>query len=261
MSDRERLRGYVLGLLSEAEAEEVETRLMVDEDLHERVELEQDAVVEAHVRGALVPAEEAAFSARLAADAALRQTVARSRLLYERLRAPSRAGVAPARWLALAALLLLGLASWWWLSRPPAQPGTAGRPSSAPTLTPSGAPRPQPTASETSPARVATLTLSPGQAMAGAAVERVALDPASKRLVLELVLEGPVARRYGAELWSASERPLWRAGEVAADVGEGTVTVELPAERLAAGHYRLELFPLTAQGRGPARPYHFEVRR
>jgi hypothetical protein len=262
VSEQERLRHYLLGTLQEAETEEIETRLLMDEGLHERLELEQDALVEGHLRGTLAPSERAAFAARVEASPALREALAQARLLHERLAPPSPRPAAFSPWLALAAALLLGAAAWWWLAGAPSDPGSAAVPSTAPTVAPSAPPRGVPPTAAPAPpsSAVASLTLSRGQVMAGGEAESVVLGTAA-RLVVELVLEAPVTRRYAAELWSESGRSLWRAESLSANGQEGTVTADLPAGLFTPGRYRLELAPLTPEGRGGATPYYFEVRR
>ena len=262
MSEQERLRGYLLGTLPAADGEALEQQLLVDEELNERLDLAQDALVEAHLRGTLPAADRSAFDARAAANPELAAALRHARLLYERLGPRAAGSSLRPFWLAAAALALLGGASWWWLARVPAVPRSAAVPSAAPTVIPSAAPTAGPgTVSPAPPVDMAALTLSPGQVMAGSATERVVLGPSVRRLRIELVVDGPVAPAYAGELWNESERSVWRA-EGLRSSAEGVVAVTLPADLLRPGRYRLDLsLLLRTGGRGAPTPYFFEIGR
>jgi hypothetical protein len=255
VSDHDRLRGYLLGELSESEAEELEQRLLVDEDLAQRLDLEQDALVEAHLRSALSPAESARLEKRARSNPELQRHLHHAGLLYRRLAPVALHPPARRRWAAAAAVLLAAGAAWWLQVRSPAAPrGAAGPPVAPRSVAPSTP------ASPPHPVRTASLTLSPGQTMAEAGADVVAPAPGVTRLHLELLLEPPLARAYAVELWDESDREVWRKGRSAPAVRAGALIVEVPVERLPPGRYRLELAPEGASSSDRA-TYYFEVRR
>jgi hypothetical protein len=259
VTDQERLRSYVLGTLSEGEAEELERRLLVDEELHERLEMEQDALVEAHVRGTLSPADGAQLEARMRASPALAEHVRQERLLHQRLApAAARARVRSYWPAAAAALLLVAAATWWWQARPAEAPDTAaGSPSPAPAPpSPAGPVSPAPPAA----VEVVSLTLSPGQTMSGGSPDGVALAPGIQRVQLELVLDPPVAAAYAVVIRSERERLIWRDERAQPNSVDATLTLAIPARVLAPGRYRLELAPAGTIA-SDRTLYYFEVAR
>ncbi len=271
MTDTDRLRQYVLGALSEADREELETRLLEDHVLHEQLELAEDALVEGYLRGMLPASERAAFEARLASNLVLAEEVRCAGILRDGLAgrtAPGEgAGATRSRpavyGMAVAALLLLALGLWLWPGRPAPSPLTAGggaSPRPSPLATASPGPESGPPGSEP-PAAVAALTLSAGQAMAGGAIASVAVDPGIGRLRLTLVLEEPIATTYAAEVWNDANQRLWRKDGLRPDRRQASLSVMVPAARLPAGRYRLELAPEGSADPIDRIPYHFTVRR
>jgi hypothetical protein len=257
VSDQERLRSYALGTLSGPECEELEARLLVDEELHERLELLEDALVEDYLAGALAEGDRAPFEARLARTPQLREHLGHARLLRERLTRTSPAAAHRYWPAALAALLLLAAGALLWRVRPPASTTTLPRSARATPAASPAALRPAPGHTPAQPAPMASLTLSPGQTMSEGEDARITLAPATEVLRLDLVLEDPLAPDYTAELTSESGSRVWRRAGVRADAG--VMTLSVPAAGLAAGRYRLELSP---PGGSPAARslYYFEVR-
>lgn len=129
------VRSYLLGELSEQEREQVEQRLMTDDDLYQRLLLAEDDLIDAYVSGTLSEQDRAKFSRRFLHVPELRQDVRsvmalRNYALQTAPQATARDSPAPRRfslldWLgkffmrpavgvAFAAALLaaVGLAAW-----------------------------------------------------------------------------------------------------------------------------------------------------
>ncbi len=62
-NDHARIREYLLGKLSETEQEQIEERLMVEDDLFEEFEISKGELVEEYREGQLTPAERQSFQA------------------------------------------------------------------------------------------------------------------------------------------------------------------------------------------------------
>jgi hypothetical protein len=253
------IRAYLLGLLPDGSAEDVEEAYFVDPEVFARVRAVEDDLLDDYAAGRLGHPEKSAFEHRYLATDALRQRVIGARAL--RLAAPARAlEVVPRRrWLAPAAiaagLLVAMLTSWLWQSQAPAVLPEGPPPSMArevrPTPSPSQGASPTPPASPAiSPSAVAppttrlVLALSPTllRGPGGPAVVRV--PPQSDAIVLELLGDRAVVPRgaalrvsvetvEGAQVWSGPARRV--------DGGSSVATAEVPADRLAPADYLVTL--------------------
>jgi hypothetical protein len=256
VSDLDRLRRYALGLVPEEGAEDLEQRLLVDEDLHQQLELIEDALVEDYVAGAMAGTDRATFETRLARDPRLAEHARHAALLRERLATRSPRPAWARYWLAAVLVLAVSALLWRLATIAPAPRRDAHAPP-PPSATPTPA---DPRASERPATAVVSLTLSPGQTMSDDADSVLTLPSAAATLRLELMIEGIPVPAYTAELLREDGGRAWRQEDVRADAAQRVATVELPAAGLAAGRYRLELSPRGGRPASPL-PYYFEVRR
>jgi hypothetical protein len=226
-------RAYLLGRLSEAEAEHLEARLLQDDEVFQAVREAEDDLFDAFARGQLTADDRARFVERFGDRT---DGLAFSRALATRVR-PERSsdgGSASRRpWIPLAAaaaVVLTAGAALMWRS----QPGPAGAPAakapgvSAPTA-PAG-PSPIVVALSLSTSRAAGEPASVSLPASAASLQvRVRLNPADKY------------DRYMMELRSQADRVVWRGDDLraAAEAGDLIVTATIPATSLEAGRYEL----------------------
>lgn len=278
------LRRYLLGLLTEADAEGLEEAYFARADVLERVRGAEDDLLDDYASGRLERGEKGAFESRYLASAPLRERVVAARAL--RLATADKRGpvarvVAPVRWrvpLAIAAGLFLAVLAFW--IRPPRPPrvtsaslpeDSAGPsetllPRSAAPVGPAGAP------TSTTPVR------RPATSRLGFALSPVLLRgqgrPAQLRIpagidAVVLELEGdpaivpPSASALEAVLTTVEGEPVWR-GEArrVRDTGRPSLlaSVRVSARSLAAGDY---LVTLSTRGTadGTLYSYFFRVGR
>jgi hypothetical protein len=254
------IRAYLLGLLPDGTAEDVEEAYFVDPEVFARVRAVEDDLLDDYAAGRLGHPEKGAFEHRYLATDALRQRVIGARAL--RLAAPPARAlkvVPRRRWLAPAAiaagLLVAMLTSWLWQSQAPAVLPEAPPPSMAREARPTPSPSPSaslapPASPAISPSAVAppttrlVLALSPTllRGPGGPAVVRI--PPQSDAVVLELLgdravvpsgaaLRVSVETVEGAQVWSGPARRVDGASSVA--------SAEVPADRLAPADYLVTL--------------------
>lgn len=265
------IRGYLLGLTSEADAEALEEEYFARPEVLERMRAVEDDVLDDYAAGRLGPADTVSFEARYLASEPLRQRVYAARAL--RLAAPAAAGPARltprrvARWtgpLAIAAGVAIAIAaSWLWRSREAQSVASAPPPSfvsmETPTPGPTASASPSAGASPSAPATSRlVLALSPTLLRGEGGPAQVRIPPAIGAVVLELQgdpsalpsgsrLEASIETVEGVRVWSGAARRISTAGRVA--------SVAVPAEPLAPGDY---LATLSADGQTLYR-YFFRV--
>lgn len=240
------LMRYLSGDLSDDDASELEQAVLIDGDLCERLEMVENDLVDAYVRGELSGAETKSFESRFLASAEGRERVAMARGLLaavDRRPAPvaspetlwqrfSRLLASPTRtpqpaWAAVV-VLAVGLT---WLGRDllpsdPVGPGPI---------------RPDPIASDPveAPGATETVTLVLSRARDAGEPPRVALAPEAGVVELQVDLEGEEARRFRARLESVSGDQIQRWRALAPRVVEwGRVLgFEVSADQLPPGRY------------------------
>ena len=132
-TDDELLRSYLLGALQEPEAEDLEARLLADDDLFDLMEALEAELLAAASRGELAPAERERVLRRLASSPEGRERLALARSLNTLADEtvpnvvpfrPRTAGPKPAfQWAALAAAGLLAATGLFWFTQQNPQSG------------------------------------------------------------------------------------------------------------------------------------------
>lgn len=235
------LRRYLLGQLSQPEAEAIEAAYFADQGLVARLDDVDDDLARAYLAEALSPADRAAFEARLGEPA----HAARLELVRRLTAPPSRTGSMPTmsswRWttgLATAAVLILSVGGWWLATR---QGPTDDAPSQAATPPSPAPPSPAPVA--TPPALVTVALALPITATrSGGAAPTVEVPADADRVVLQLSAPLPPLADLSAEVRAVDAAQEWRgavtpAGPQAPEATTGEVIV--PAASLAGGDYVL----------------------
>jgi hypothetical protein len=249
--DDARVRKYLLGRLSEEEAEALEGEYFARGEALEQVWGVENDLVDAYVAGELEPEEKAAFEGHYLASPLHRDRVDSARALRAMLSdapgaMPVAARRAPARtgWLALAAGLLIGPAAWWlWTSRP--QPGATAQ-GTAPTATVAPGPRPAdvPSGPVVGKPIVAAFALSPVLVRGNQATPVLRVPPGTDEVAITLEGERPqgVSRDASLRFTVATvEGERVTGGRTGPGPGFGVAT--LAADRLAAGDYILSVLP------------------
>ena len=278
------LRGYLLGLLPEAESEALEEAYFARPDVLERVRGVEDDLLDDYASGRLEPGVKEAFESRYLASAPLRERVLAARAL--RLATADKRGPAarvvarPVRWrvpVAIAAGLLLAVLAFWIRPpRPPQMTSVSLPPDSAgPSVTPlpqsaapigsSGAPTPTAAARAPATSRL-VLALSPVLLRGQERPAELRIPAATDAVVLELegdpallppsnsALQGIVKTVDGEPIWRGEARRVIdaRRPSLLASVG-------VPAERLGPGDYLLTL-SVRGTADGTLHNYFFRVR-
>ena len=272
------LRGYLLGLLPEAEAEALEEAYFARPEVLERVRGVEDDLLDDYAAGRLAPGEKAAFETRYLASAPLRQRVVAARALHgaatARRRTSARVPAGPVKWtipVGIAAGLLLVVLAVWTRPRPP-QVATASPSAIAPSEMPprpSGPPAATSVPTPTTPARTRAtsrlvLALSP-VLLRGQGRPNSLRIPAETDAV-ELGLEGdpallpPTPSALHVVIKTVEGEEVWR-GEArrVRNVGRPSLlaATRVPAAQLAAGDY---LLTLSARGTADGTLYNYFVR-
>ena len=277
----ERLEDYLLGLVSEAEAERLDELSIADEEFAWRLRAAEDDLVDAYVRGDLPAPTRTRFEeyylasprhqervefARNLARATDRATdgsvaVAAAAAITPGMPSPVRHGPSPWRLLAAAAALVLAVTAIVWRTSPPhpevsppaaavaagtAREGEVPRPAFTP---PADAPRlssmPPPSGQASTSPVVTTepVLLAPDTRAAGSIVS-VTVPGHADRVAFDLRLETNDFPRYQATLKDpGTDRAVWQSGWIAPAVKRDTpiVPVAVPARALKTQHYTFEL--------------------
>jgi hypothetical protein len=265
------LRSYLLGTLTEEDADRLEERLLGEGELFELSEAIEADLLAACDRGELAPEERERVLRRLASSPQGRERLALARSLNATAAAPAPAPVVvfPRRassrqvfqWAALAAAGLLVTAglSWYAMENPhggeassfvaqehpaPANPVTteASAPPQPPQI-PQQKPLPAPLAKTPKPAKVvcqlALMTLRGAES-----TKRLTVPPGTEAVELQIGLEeglDNLALFHIVVRSPQGETLLDKRGVKPKTLGGvRTLVVELPADRLAAGRYEIE---------------------
>jgi hypothetical protein len=279
------LRGYLLGLLPEAEAEALEEAYFARPDVLERVRGVENDLLDDYASGRLEPGEKGAFESRYLGSAPLRERVVAARAL--RLATADKRGPAarlvarPVRWrfpLAIAAGLLLAvLALWIRPPRPPqvtsaslppdsAGPSETQQPQSAASVGPSRAPTPTTPVRQPATSRL-VLALSPVLLRGQERPAQLRIPDGTDMVVLELegdpALVPPSVSALEAVVKTVEGEPVWR-GEArrVTDARRPSLLASagVPAERLGPGDYLLTL-SVRGTADGTLYSYFFRVGR
>ncbi|PYQ63956.1 MAG: hypothetical protein DMF53_08810 [Acidobacteria bacterium] len=266
-TDDEMLRGYLLGELTEEEADAVEGRLLMEDELFELSEAIESDLLAEYAQGSLAPAERELVRQRLAASPQGRERLMLARSLNV-LAAREKAAVLPfvprtapsrqpaLRWAALAAGLLAAAGLAWFTreqshivhqeNRPAPVIAETPRAHEVPApprapVAPSVAPAPQPVK--------AVFQLALTSLRGSESVEKLRVPTRAGTVELQISVEGMedlqsfhlTVRNGRAETVKA-----WTALKPKDLNGVRALVVDLPAELLPAGKYEIQ-----AQGIAP----------
>jgi len=216
--EERQLRAYLLGQLPPGEAEQLEARLLEDQELFETLEGIEDDLFDEFARGRLAEGDRARFLERYSAQAE------RVRFAHALAKRAVRANVVPftrRQWLPLAAAAALAVAVGGILLRPERAPEP-----------------PRPSAAPPTPSVVLRL----GTSRSAAGVSEIALAPDAPSLQLRVRLD-PADRfdRYSMELRSSAGEIVWRVDDLRASQEAGELDLQggVPGRALAAGTYEL----------------------
>ncbi len=272
----ERLRLYLLGALDEHERLNLDERLLIDDELAERVALTESTLTDDYATGKLNQSERELFESkflvtderkqnlRLSAslsDYAQTQTATVSHSPEELPWSQKLAGIfafnSPRAWAvagSFAVLLLLVGLTWFVFKRtqesPPLiaknEPTTVNSSEVPQTGSPKGQPSPAPVASpspETPPATVASFVLMPGALRSGGDMMRIAVPGGERDMVrLSLVVETPSDGPYQAELATAEgQKVLVRSNLKITRNGHAKIVLTVPARLLHTRDYQVKL--------------------
>jgi hypothetical protein len=292
----ERLVDYLLGRLSDLEAEPYDERSIADEDFVWRLRAVENDLVDAYVRGTLAGETRERFETFYMASPRRRERVMLARglagsvdlaepsgapVLVMPAARPAVARALPARWMTAAAAIavvavgaMLGLQPWLRTRAAIAPAQTTARDHRSPTLNASSvpaadAPAPPAPASAAPPATSPLTTTAPfdlsPETRAVALVATLTVAAGVDLAAFNLLLESNDFRRYQATLKEpATDRVVWRSGWLAATTKDKSafVTIAIPTARLAnPQHYSLELSGEPASGGGAdlVASYVFEI--
>ncbi len=254
------LRRYALGVLSGAQLEEAEARLLTDDDFAEGLEAIEAELADEYVGGELDASEHAQFAERLRRSASLRERVAAAQTLAEvatrrRFTGPAAAASAAPRarhhtrssWLLAAAAGAAIIIGGLWMTRvvsprsevpggsTPAMPPTA----SGTTPLPVPAPPPSTTAGQ-SPAAVATIALFGAVVRDESAVPAFAVGGGSGMVRIEIHLDAAddhPSFDLSIETGSGQRVAAQQALPATRNASGLVVSMLMPAERLPPGRY------------------------
>ena len=263
-----RIVRYVLGQLIGPELEQLEDRLIADAAFFEHVQAVEADVCDDYAAGRLAAADRLAFEERLRGNDRLQRRVAFARALHARA-VPAVAG-RPWHWWAVAAALTLLTASAVWFARtgserPPAvvvvqPPDVMPVPTATPTPPPGDRPAPAPAR----PAVLATLTLFGPVVRDPAQIPAIAVPPGDGVIRIEVaVQDGDVFPSYRAQLAGQGGAAIWTGAPLSAVTVAGArmIVGEVPAPRLLAGQYQLDVYGVRSGVSTRLASYSFRVTR
>ncbi len=258
-TEYEDLRRYLLGRLTEEEAQPLLARLLADPELFELAEATEAEILDEHFRGELTAADCRGLLDRLAASPAGRRRIALAQGLAAVTARPAswpepapvlpfrpRLLARPAVRVALAAALVGAAVAVWQV-----QPGAPTRPTKTTGRQAAVHGRPLPpshtTSAEVPPVLfdLSLITLRGG----GESVPVLAIPPETNLVELRLQLSpGETFPAYDLSLKREGEG-VWERQHLAAPGKSGSsLTVRLPASALGAGTYELEVRGVASDG-------------
>ena len=234
-------RRYLLGQAPEDEQESLERRYFADPSALERVEAEEERLIEAYLAGALGLSEREQFEREFLGSAARRRRVDTVRRLTQA--AEASASVSRMRWsgayLPLAASLLIAvMAGWWFLAARAPEQGPGQK--TAPAAEESAATATRPPASGAGSLRIVALTLSPVSTRSAGETPTVTVPRGIDAVRLDLQGDGSGAplTRPRVIVQTVSGRKVWEGGaRRAPDTPALAASAMIPASRLPADDY------------------------
>lgn len=265
-TDDELLRSYLLGELDRDEADDLERRLLAEDDLFELSEAVEADLLAEYARGGLAPAERERVQRRLASSPQGRERLALARSLSRLADGGPKAAVLPfvqhaapsrrpaLRWAALAAGIVAAAGlTWLTMEQPQAHREIQERPAPViaavprahevpkPPVPPVLAPAPEPVK--------AVFQLALTSLRGAESAERLRVPAGTGTVELQISVEGmedlgsfhlTVRNRKAVTVWEGTGlKPKTLKGVRA-------LVIDLPAERLPAGRYEIQ-----AQGLAP----------
>ena len=269
--DTRHLERYLLGLLSDEDAERIDESSIVDDEVAERLRVVENDLVDAYVRGALAGEVRDRFESLYLSFDHRRQKVEFARTFRSALRPPSNYSIARRpltavwRFEAVAALLLLACGALLYQDvrlrsgLNEAQQASARWSDRAHDLeqrlrdqrAPDARAVKAPESIRTSPALPTIALVLLPQTRAIGPIATLAVPQGIDRVPLELRLESIDFPRYRVALRDpGTNRIIWRSDRIAArSAGNvSTVVVSVPASVLKPQHYAIELDGLNAAG-------------
>ena len=254
--DDERVRRYLLGLLSEAEAEALEESYFADADIQARVRGVEDDLLDDYAAGRLSEADRRIVERVYTATPARRARLVAARALARRMGSPagSRPGWASLAAIAAGLALVVIVLQAWPPSpspvdsvsvSPTASPSSAGSPA-VPSLAPSAAVSvPSPPAA---PIRTLALALAPGRLRGETATRELRIAKGIDEVAFELEGDAstlpPAPASLRALIETVEGEEIWRGDAHRARPGDRPSLLALarvPAPRLRPGDYFLTL--------------------
>ena len=220
------LRAYLLGKLTESEAERIEARLIEDAGLFAEMETAEDDLFDAFARGSLDADERARFLERFGADHQRRRF---AQALVRRTSSRRPAPLVPRRWIGLAAAATLVIVVGGVLMRQRSVEAPGTHPAAAPATVAPAAP-------------IATrVSLAIGGSRSVGAATKVAVAPDATVVDFEIRLN-PADKfpAYYTEIRSQANNIVWAdAARTVTNGGDLIVHAVVPVDRLPAGTYEI----------------------
>ena len=219
------LREYLLGSSSPEAAEQIEARLLEDDELFAALQSAEDDLFDACARGRLAPSDRARFLERYAHR---QDRLEFAGMLAQRTAVPQRVSPYARRpWNPLAAAAVLILAAGALVTRLEAPAPVVVR-----LQPPAAAAAPQPF----------VVALALGTSRAAGASTVVSIPSSAKSVQLNVRLDpGDRFDDYSMELRGANDRAVWSGAHVKGATVDGNliVSAQIPATALPAGSYEL----------------------
>lgn len=248
------LRSYLLGELEQEPQQQLEQRLLADDEYFEALLIAEDELIDQYLGGALTPLEQQRFASIFLSTPERhgKLNFARALRKYIELNEPARmpdskvVEKAPAFWkrffhthprarhpalsFSLAAALLLLVAGITWMAVKNLRSGTQG--------------------GEENPGAVLAVTLTPGATRGDGAIEKVSIPARVETLRLHLRLPDAEYVSYNATVKAVGGQEILSVDNLKAETTtEGTVVrVQLPTAKLKTEDYQLNLSGQRANG-------------
>lgn len=253
--DEEKIKGYLLGHIAEEDESEVEARLLTDRAFYEELSVVEDELIDQYLRGALSPSDRQSFESHFVKSSERQQKVrfakalkkyvsvtadqsetnpaevaipSDSREIVTVVSAPRRSSIFPfsrplVSYALAAAILIFVGAGLFMVLRDRAGSG-----------------------------RVLAIDLTPGAVTRdGGEVKQVSLTRDVESVRLQLALPKNEYQSYEAALRDSSLRTLFTAKDLKPQVSDSkaAVIVDVKADLLSPGDYRMQLSGTTTAGR------------
>jgi len=233
------IKKYLLGQLAGADLEEIERRVLTDDDFHEEVQIMEDELVDEYVNAELSPDERRLFEKNFLADPESRKKLRLGRALDRHLSAQSLERRQKALFpflpfrnpivsysLVAAVLVIVGVVSWvafrTWRNSTPREPG-----------------------------KILAIELTPGLTRDEGEIKRFAISPGTDLVELELrIASVDQYQSYRAVLQTAEGSEKFRIDDLRATTKDSRVVVPfmLAAGLLSRGDYYVKLSGLNPRG-------------